>query len=122
MNIIEEKEIIIDLNEGPLIYGLPTFEPDYTMLQYQNYYKTYEYQLLKWETGILNLPGHERILQEIANKQKSPLEEMNERLNEPIKKLISDEIDPEYTAFKMEILKDTNENLINTKTNLYFSN
>ena len=74
------REIEVDvLNDFGFSWKLPTqteFEPDWTQLQYQNIYKSPDYVASKFPSGFSNLPGFDKIMKNIANKMRTPLEEI----------------------------------------------
>ena len=75
---IEERQIDVDvLNDFGFNWKLPTeFEPDWTQLQYQNMYKSPDYVASKFPNGFSNLIGFDQIIRNIANKIRTPLEEI----------------------------------------------
>ena len=52
---------------------------DWDKLQYNNLYKSYQYQASKFPRGFESIPGFTQIIQNIADNAKSPLELYNER-------------------------------------------
>lgn len=72
----------IDLNNLISQWQLPKpyeYEPDWSKLQYNNYYKSYEFFESKFPNGFQYLTGFDKIIENLANNAKSPLEEILER-------------------------------------------
>lgn len=53
-------------------------------IQYNAFYKTFDYWADKFPTGFLNLPGSEKIINHIKDNAITPLEELNKRSNNNI--------------------------------------
>lgn len=53
---------------------------DINKIQYNTYYKSFEFFDSKFPSGFENLPGYYRIINEIRYNAKTPLEEINDRL------------------------------------------
>lgn len=72
----------IDLNDLISQWQLPKqyeYELDWSKLQYNNHYKSYEFFESKFPNGYQYLTGFDKIIENIANNAKSPLEEILER-------------------------------------------
>ena len=65
----------------------PQQEIDWSKVAYNTFYKTPEYFLSKFPPGFENLPGADKIIDEMIIQAKSPLEEMREREQEAINKI-----------------------------------
>jgi len=74
------------LNRGilpdSLRFNQPQEELDLYKIAYNLRYKTTEYWLGKFPEGFENLPGSDKIIEKIAEKALSPLEEINLRNSE----------------------------------------
>ena len=81
----EKREIEVDvLNDVGFNWQPPSkkeFEPDWTQLQYQNIYKSPDYVASKLSGDFSHLPGFDTIIINIANKMRTPYEEINSRCN-----------------------------------------
>ena len=79
----EKREIEVDvLNDVGFNWQPPSkkeFEPDWTQLQYQNIYKSPDYVASKFSGDFSHLPGFDTIIINIANKMRTPYEEINSR-------------------------------------------
>jgi hypothetical protein len=62
-------------------------EIDWSKVAYNTFYKTPEYFLSKFPPGFENLPGADKIIDEMIIQAKSPLEEIQERQQEAINKI-----------------------------------
>lgn len=60
---------------------------DWDKVRYNAFYRSPEYFLNKYPKGFENLPGADKIIDEMILQCKSPLEEMNERKQESINKI-----------------------------------
>lgn len=54
---------------------------DWSQLQYQNTYKTYDYVASKFAGDWSNIPGFDKVIEQISDRQMTPLEELQERFN-----------------------------------------
>ena len=82
---IEEYEIEIDIVNNPMFQwnetlNLPSIV-DWNQLQYQNIYKTSEYVASKFLGNYSNIPGFDIIIENIAMKTITPLDELISRYN-----------------------------------------
>ena len=78
------KNVIKELNRGivpdELNFKLREKEEiDWAKIQYNTFYKTPEYFESKFPSGMLDLPGFDKVIQTMVDNAKTPLEEMNER-------------------------------------------
>ena len=81
------NELIKQLKRGELPSELnftnsqPQSDIDWTKVQYNAFYKSPTFFENKFPAGwVDNLPGFDKVLQNIANNAQSPLEEMEERI------------------------------------------
>lgn len=83
--IIEEHEIEIDVINNPMIQWTETlYLPqvvDWNQLQYQNIYKSSKYVASKFTGDFSHLQGFEKIIENIATKTITPLDELISRYN-----------------------------------------
>ena len=82
---IEEREIDIDVVNNPMFQwaerlNLPSVV-DWNQLQYQNIYTTPEYVASKFTGDFSHLLGFDKIIENIAMKTTTPLEELLSRYN-----------------------------------------
>jgi len=71
-----------DILPSQLDYNLnPVINYDVNKIQYNSYYKSFEFFDSKFPSGFENMPGYYNIINEIKNNAKTPLDEMNDRLN-----------------------------------------
>ena len=59
----------------------PVFHYDVDKIQYNSYYKSFEFFESKFPSGFESMPGYYRIINEIRYNAKTPLDEMNDRIN-----------------------------------------
>ena len=65
---------------------------DWEKVKYNAFYRSPEYFLNQFPPGFENLPGADKIIDEMILNSKSPLEEMKEREKESIQKIWEEEI------------------------------
>ena len=82
---IEEREIDIDVVNNPMFQWAETLNlpsvVDWNQLQYQNIYTTTEYVASKFTGDFSHLSGFDKIIENIAMKTTTPLEELLSRYN-----------------------------------------
>lgn len=67
-------------------------------IQYNAFYKTFDYWADKFPSGFLNLPGSDKIINHMKDNAISPLEELNKRSNNNISiNNIDDDDEQEHT-------------------------
>ena len=80
---IEEHEIEIDVINNPMFQWSDTLNlpqvVDWNQLQYQNVYHTPEYVASKFLGNFSNIPGFDKIIENIAMNTMTPLEELLSR-------------------------------------------
>lgn len=54
---------------------------DWNQLQYQNMYQSYDYMASKFSGDWSNIPGFDKVIEQMSGRQLSPLEELQERYN-----------------------------------------
>ena len=59
----------------------PIINYDVDKIQYNSYYKSFEFFESKFPSGFDSMPGYYRIINEIRYNAKTPLDEMNDRIN-----------------------------------------
>ena len=80
---LEQLNELLAIGEIPECLNFNLSKPetlDWSKLQYNNLYKSYEYQASKFPRGFESIPGFTQIIQHIAENAKSPLELYNERI------------------------------------------
>jgi len=70
-----------------MFFGNINDNVDWEKVRYNTFYKSTDYFLNKFPSGFENLPGAEKIISEMAETVKTPLEEMREREQEAINKI-----------------------------------
>ncbi len=82
---LEQYEIEIDVLNNPMFQWTETLNlpsiVDWNQLQYQNIYKTSEYVASKFLGNYSNIPGFDKIIENIAMKTLSALDELISRYN-----------------------------------------
>ena len=82
---IEEREVEIDVVNNPMFQWSETLNQpsvvDWNQLQFQNIYKTPEYVASKFSGDFSHLSGFDKIIENIAIKSTTPLEELLSRYN-----------------------------------------
>ena len=84
MDYQNEKYCVIDLNSDAFDYsGTFNFKSvvDWSKLEYNSVYKSFDYFRDKFPVGFDYLPGFNDIIQKMADNAKSPYEEMMEIIN-----------------------------------------
>ncbi len=80
---IEEREIEVDVVNNPMFHWTDTLNipqvVDWNQLQYQNTYKSLDYVASKFTGDFSHLPGFDKIIQNVAMKTTSPLDELLSR-------------------------------------------
>lgn len=66
-------------------------------IQYNAFYKTFDYWADKFPSGFLNLPGSDKIINHMKDNAISPLEELNKRSNNNISINNIDDDEQEHT-------------------------
>jgi len=84
-NIIQENNITIDLENDPNFQWGDTWGAkspvNWNKLQYQNIYSTPQYVASKFSGDFSNIPGFDKIIENIAKKTITPLDELISRYN-----------------------------------------
>ena len=84
-NIIQEFNITIDLENDPNFQWGDTWGAkspvNWNKLQYQNIYSTPQYVASKFSGDFSNIPGFDKIIENIAKKTITPLDELISRYN-----------------------------------------
>jgi len=82
---IEERVVEIDVVDNPMFQWSETLNlpsvVDWNQLQFQNIYKTPEYVASKFTGDFSHLSGFDKIIENIAMKTTTPLEELLSRYN-----------------------------------------
>ena len=82
---IEEHKIEINVVNNPMFQWSETLNlpsvVDWNQLQFQNIYKTHEYVASKFSGDFSHLSGFDKIIENIAMKTTTPLEELLSRYN-----------------------------------------
>ena len=96
------RKVIEELEMGILPVEL-TFNQEMIMneeliakIQYNSFYKTFDYWADKFPSGFLNLPGADKIINHIKDNAITPLKELNKRSNNNIS-INNIEDEPEFT-------------------------
>lgn len=80
-----EYEIIeIDLNDPRFDYSIkpPKDKVNWSKLQYNNIYKSYDYFDSRFSGDYSHIPGFDLIIQQMAESALTPFEEMQQRISE----------------------------------------
>ena len=103
MSEIDSKQIEIDLNDPRLDYSIkqPRDKLDWSKLQYNNSYKSFDYFDSRFSGDYSHIPGFDLIIQNMADKALTPYEEMQQRISEALLYNDDDErIDSNISEFK----------------------
>lgn len=76
----EDDDLPIQLQYG--LFKKPE-KVDECLLLYQNQYKTYNFYAEKFKGDYSNIPGFDKVIIQMSQNSKSPLEEYDERILEP---------------------------------------
>lgn len=97
------RKVIEELEMGILPVEL-TFNQEMIMneeliakIQYNSFYKTFDYWADKFPSGFLNLPGADKIINHMKDNAITPLEELNKRSNNNISFNNIEEDESEFT-------------------------
>lgn len=101
MNEIDFKYIEIDLNDPRLDFSIRQQDKiDWSRLQYNNLYKSYDYFDSRFSGDYSNIPGFDLIIQKMAESALTPLEEMEKRISEALLYNDDQRIDSNISEFK----------------------